>query len=63
MNSILNKTRAPQVLALSLCAAIVLGLAPPLAHAAPAQGDAQLQQQLDDARSRLDDAARDVAEL
>jgi S1-C subfamily serine protease len=63
MNCILNKTRAPHVLALTLGAAIVLGAAPPLAHAAPSQTDAQLQQQLDDARSRLDDAARDVAEL
>ena len=63
MNFTLNKTRAPHVLALALGAAIVLGTAAPLAHAATAPSDAQLQQQLDDARSRLDDAARDVAEL
>lgn len=63
MNFILNKTRAPHALALALGAAIVLGTAPQVAHAAPAQTDVQLQQQLDDARSRLDDAARDVAEL
>jgi S1-C subfamily serine protease len=63
MNSTLIKARAPRVLALALGSAIVLALAAPLTHAAPTQNDAQLQQQLDNARSRLDDAARDVAEL
>lgn len=46
-----------------LGAALALGAAAPAVHAAPAQDDAQLQKQLDDARARLDDAARDVAEL
>jgi S1-C subfamily serine protease len=42
---------------------LALGAVAPAAYAAPAQDDAQLQKQLDDARARLDDAARDVAEL
>jgi S1-C subfamily serine protease len=63
MKFTLNKARAPRALAFALGTAIVLGLAAPLTHAAPVQNDAQLQQQLEAARSRLDDAARDVAEL
>jgi S1-C subfamily serine protease len=43
-------------------ALLALTGAAPAAHA-QAQDDAQLRQQLDDARQRLDDAARDVAEL
>lgn len=58
-----SKTRTHRLLSAALGAAIVLAVVTPTAQAAPAQDDAQLQQQLDEARSRLDDAARDVAEL
>jgi S1-C subfamily serine protease len=56
-------SRAPRTVAAALAVALALGALPPVAQAAAAQDDAQLQQQLDDARARLDDAARDVAEL
>lgn len=55
--------RAPRMLAVALAGAIALGALPSAAQAAATQDDAQLQKQLDDARARLDDAARDVADL
>jgi S1-C subfamily serine protease len=58
-----SRTLGHRVQAAALMAAIALGVVQPAAHAAPAQDDAQLQKQLDEARGRLDDAARDVAEL
>ncbi|HWJ06295.1 MAG TPA: PDZ domain-containing protein [Steroidobacteraceae bacterium] len=49
--------------ALALVAASATGTAPVLAAEPTAQERAQLEKQLDSARGRLDDAARDVAEL
>ncbi len=46
-----------------LTAALGFATASPTAHAAATQDKAQMQKQLDDARGRLDDAARDVANL
>lgn len=57
------KARMRGVPAALLGAALALGTVTATTQAAPAQDDAQLQQQLDAARSRLDDAAREVAEL
>lgn len=57
------KTLGQRAQAAALIAAIALGAIQPAAGATAAQDDAQLQKQLDDARGRLDDAARDVAEL
>lgn len=54
---------AQRALAAALMAALTLGVFQPAAYAATPQEDAQLQKQLDEARERLDDAARDVAEL
>jgi hypothetical protein len=58
--------RTPFSLLPALLALVVAGIAPGLLQAAePAkpQDRAQLEKQLQDARARLDDAARDVAEL
>jgi S1-C subfamily serine protease len=46
-----------------LTGTLLLALVSPSIHAAEPQDKAQLRQQLDDARGRLDDAARDVAQL
>ena len=63
MNTQLITRRAPRALAFALGAALALAATLPAARAATTQDDAQLQKQLDDARARLDDAARDVADL
>ena len=64
MTSTWKQIRSPRALAAlaSLGAALALGSFLPAAQGAT-QEDVQLQKQLDEARSRLDDAARDVAEL
>jgi S1-C subfamily serine protease len=54
---------AHRALGALLASAIALAAATQVAAAAETQDKAQLQQQLDAARGRLDDAARDVADL
>lgn len=63
MQSVRIRTRARRALGALLAAAIALTLTSQVAVAAETQDKAQLQQQLDAARGRLDDAARDVADL
>ena len=63
MHSVRIRTRAPRALGALLASAIALTVTTQGAVAAETQDKAQLQQQLDAARGRLDDAARDVADL
>jgi S1-C subfamily serine protease len=63
MNSIPVRTVAHRALGALLASAIALAATTQVAAAAATQDKVQLQQQLDDARGRLDDAARDVADL
>ncbi|MGB7905579.1 MAG: PDZ domain-containing protein [Steroidobacteraceae bacterium] len=63
MQSVRTRTVAHRVLGALLASAIALAAATQAAAAAETQDKAQLQQQLDAARGRLDDAARDVADL
>jgi predicted metalloprotease with PDZ domain len=63
MQSVRIRTAAHRALGALLASAIVLAAATPAGAAAQPQDKAQLQRQLDDARGRLDDAARDVADL
>ncbi len=63
MQSIRIRTVAHRALGALLASAIALAATTQVAAAAETQDKAQLQKQLDDARSRLDDAARDVADL
>ena len=63
MHSVRIRTRARRALGALLAAAIALTVTSQVAVAAETQDKAQLQQQLDAARGRLDDAARDVADL
>jgi S1-C subfamily serine protease len=63
MQSVRIRTVTHRGLGALLTAAIALAATPQGAAAAETQDKAQLQQQLDAARVRLDDAARDVADL
>jgi predicted metalloprotease with PDZ domain len=63
MQSRRTRTVAHRVLGVLLAWAVALAALPPTAAAAETQDKAQLQKQLDAARGRLDDAARDVADL
>ena len=63
MQSVRIRTRAQRALGALLASAIALTVTTQGAVAAETQDKAQLQQQLDAARGRLDDAARDVADL
>ena len=63
MQSVRIRTRARRALGALLAATIALTVTSQVAVAAETQDKAQLQQQLDAARGRLDDAARDVADL
>jgi S1-C subfamily serine protease len=63
MQSIRIRTAAHRALGALLASAIALAATTQVVAAAETQDKAQLQQQLDDARGRLDDAARDVADL
>jgi S1-C subfamily serine protease len=63
MQSVRIRTVTHRVFGALLTAAIALAAATQVAVAAETQDKAQLQQQLDAARGRLDDAARDVADL
>ena len=58
-----NKPAPRRLLGTALAVALALGLVNPVPLRAAPQDDAQLQKELADARSRLDDAARDVADL
>jgi C-terminal processing protease CtpA/Prc len=63
MQSVRIRTLAHRALGALLASAIALAATAQVAAAAETQDKAQLQQQLDAARGRLDDAARDVADL
>ncbi|MDH5271933.1 MAG: PDZ domain-containing protein [Gammaproteobacteria bacterium] len=63
MQSVRIRTVAHRALGALLASAIALAAATQAGAAAGTQDKAQLQQQLDAARGRLDDAARDVADL
>ena len=63
MQSVRIRTVARRALGALLASAIALAATTQVAAAAETQDKAQLQQQLDAARGRLDDAARDVADL
>ncbi len=63
MQSIRIKTVAPRALGALLASLVALVATTPATAASETQDKAQLQRQLDDARGRLDDAARDVADL
>ena len=63
MQSVRIRTVAQRALGALLASAIALAATTQVAVAAETQDKAQLQQQLDAARGRLDDAARDVADL
>jgi S1-C subfamily serine protease len=63
MHSVRTRTVARCALGALLASAIALAATTQVAVAAETQDKAQLQQQLDAARGRLDDAARDVADL
>jgi S1-C subfamily serine protease len=63
MNSLRNFIPGRGALAATLLAGTLAGVLPAHAAAPAGQDPVQLQKQLDDARARLDDAARDVAEL
>ncbi len=63
MQSVRIRTVTHRVFGALLAATIALAAATQVAVAAETQDKAQLQQQLDAARGRLDDAARDVADL
>jgi S1-C subfamily serine protease len=63
MQSAAIRTATHRALGALLAAAAAFAATPQVAVAAETQDKAQLQQQLDDARGRLDDAARDVADL
>ena len=63
MQSVRIRTRAQRALGVLLASAIALTVTTQGAVAAETQDKAQLQQQLEAARGRLDDAARDVADL
>ena len=63
MPSVRTRTVALQALGALLASLIALAATTPATAATETQDKVQLQQQLDDARGRLDDAARDVADL
>jgi predicted metalloprotease with PDZ domain len=63
MQSVSTRAVAQRALGALLASAIALAATTQPAAAAEMQDKAQLQKQLDDARGRLDDAARDVADL
>jgi len=63
MQSVRIRTAAHRALGALLASAIALAATTQVAAAAETQDKAQLQQQLDAARGRLDDAAREVADL
>jgi predicted metalloprotease with PDZ domain len=63
MQSARTRTFAHRALGALLASTIALAAPPPVVAAAESQDKAQLQKQLDAARGRLDDAARDVADL
>ena len=63
MQSIRFRTVAHRALGALLASAIALAATTQVSAAAATPDKAQLQKELDDARSRLDDAARDVADI
>ena len=63
MQSIRFRTVAHRALGALLASAIALAVTTQVSAAAATPDKAQLQKELDDARSRLDDAARDVADI
>ena len=63
MQSVRIRTAAHRALGALLASAIALAATTQVTAAAETQDKAQLQQQLDAARGRLDDAAREVADL
>jgi S1-C subfamily serine protease len=63
MQSVRIRTATHRALGALLASAIALAATTQVGAAAETQDKAQLQKQLDDARGRLDDAARDVADI
>ncbi len=63
MHSVPTRTVTLRALSALLAALVALAATAPATAATETQDNAQLQRQLDDARGRLDDAARDVADL